>query len=130
MGAQYPGPSRTPNANWSVAPFTAGQTASPANPQPPTLSTLRTHWQFTKRAREVARSGDVFAWRNLFSTCRDQLGPKLSNWLTKYLNQMPTGEQLVPQSMEGIELYAPLIAIGLGGLASMTPQYKDQSAVF
>jgi len=42
---------------------------------------------------------------------------------------MPTGEQLVPQSMEGIELYAPLIAIGLGGLASMTPQYKDQSAV-
>jgi hypothetical protein len=43
---------------------------------------------------------------------------------------MPTGEQLVPQSMEGIELYAPLIAIGLGGLASMTPQYKDQSAVF
>ena len=107
------------------SPFISG----PLGPQTATTFDDSDPLAVYRHAIALARAGDMLAWRSILSLCRNRLGPELSKWQAKYLTQMPTLEQLVGQSMEGIEIYAPLMAVGLGGVASTAPRYKDQSSV-
>jgi TIR domain len=83
-----------------------------------------------QRALNAARAGDMLSWRRIVSEARNAMRPILSEWWSKYGNNIP-GEKdtLVEQSMEGVTAFAPLTAIALAGIASGAPKFQHQAGL-
>jgi hypothetical protein len=116
-----------------ASPFSSPAVASPAAPAAPAASatTVDTSDPLSvyQRALSLARTDDLFAWRELRNTCRDGALAELDIWWKKFQTVVPNRNDLVQESMEGIAGFAPLMAVALGGLASMSSRFKNQGGV-
>jgi hypothetical protein len=119
-----------------VSPFAAPAAASPPAAAPTSHAGATTTVVDTsdpmsvyQRSLSLARADDLFAWRKLQSNCRDGALAGLDTWWKKYQTVVPNANDLVQESMVGIATFAPLMALTLGGLASMSTRFKNQGGV-
>jgi TIR domain len=82
-----------------------------------------------ERALAIARTDDIMGWRRLVASARQGILPGLAAWWQKFGNLSPATEGLVEQTMEGVELFAPLIRVALAGVVSTRPRFKDQAGI-
>jgi TIR domain len=121
-------PERPPLGPSPFAAVTAGSNTA-ASSTAATSAPLSDPMALYQYATMIARNGDIFAWRNLVSMSRDQLPAGLAPWWKKHATALPSTGNLVQESMEGVAIFAPLIAVALAGIASTAPRFKDQAGV-
>lgn len=114
-----------------ASPFSSlpAATPAPAAASAPTVDTADPMSVY-QRALTLARADDLFAWRDLRNSCRDGALMGLDIWWKKFQTVIPNRNDLVQESMEGIASFVPLMAVALGGLASMSARFKNQGGVF
>lgn len=81
-------------------------------------------------ALEIARQGDLVAWRRIVKEVRSTLPNSLQNWRkTRKLDEIRDAKTLPAIMNEAIDLYASLFAIALAGIQSGREKFRDQRAV-
>lgn len=81
-------------------------------------------------ALEIARQGDLVAWRRIVKEVRSTLPNSLQDWRKRRkLDGIREKKDLPPMMDEAINLYAPLFAIALAGIQSGREKFRDQRAV-
>jgi hypothetical protein len=81
-------------------------------------------------AINIARTGDLVAWRNLVKDIRKSLSGSLQQWREmRNLNQIWDRKNPQPLLDEAVEIYAPLFVLALAGVQSGREKFRDQNAV-
>lgn len=95
-----------------------------------TISTGKSTTDIYIAALEIARQGDLVAWRRIVKEVRSTLLNALQDWRKRrQLDETIKKEDLVQVMDEAIDLYAPLFAIALAGIQSGREKFRDQRAV-
>ena len=81
-------------------------------------------------ALEIARQGDLIAWRKIIREAKQPILQKLQNWRATEDKAPPkTKEELLSASVAGISAYAPLFGIALAGVESGRAEFNSQTAI-
>jgi hypothetical protein len=82
-------------------------------------------------AVNLARSNDVYGWRQLVKRVRLPIQPSLSQWRKKYEQNPPqTVEDLHLAADEAVSIISPLLVIAMAGVESGRAEFTDQRALF
>lgn len=80
-----------------------------------------------QEAFDIARAGDLNKWRKLILNQRRFINEALIQWRDKYENEpISSLDAALPIAIEGIETYAPLIAVAIAGIESGRHEFKNQ----
>lgn len=86
--------------------------------------------QAYQTASEIARKGDLFAWRRLVRQVREFTPPRLADWRKEYERlQTMKPEELTPMVLKAASAYAPLMSVALAGVESGNPKFTNQAAI-
>ncbi|MCM2286414.1 MAG: toll/interleukin-1 receptor domain-containing protein [Desulfobacula sp.] len=78
-------------------------------------------------ALDVARKGDLVAWRRIVKQAILPISDKLTMWRSKYEKNVPNDlESLHRMALEGTNAYAPLFSIALAGIESGRDKFSNQ----
>jgi hypothetical protein len=81
-------------------------------------------------ALEIARRGDIIAWRFLVKDIRANLPNPLQKWREEEkLDQIRDVKRLPAIMDSAVSLYSPLFAVALAGVQSINEKFRDQRAV-
>lgn len=81
-------------------------------------------------ALDIARQGDIVAWRKLVKDIRSRLPGSLQKWRdNRGLNSARDKNRLPPIIDEAVALYAPLFVVALAGVQSGRDKFRDQRSV-
>ena len=82
-------------------------------------------------AVEIARSGDMFEWRQLLKRIRPSAFSSLIQWgQSEMANQQPESEERLFQVLDkAVAIISPLISVALAGVESGREQFRDQKSV-
>jgi len=81
-------------------------------------------------ALQIAQRGDLVQWRKLIQSTRPKVSEALVEWRSKVEPAFPgKWEEFLPMAKDGVQTYAPLIAIALAGIESGQPQFTNQRAI-
>jgi len=82
---------------------------------------------FYKEALEVARQGDLVAWRKLIQHARKPLRENILEWRKNAETfHDAEGDKYIEFVMDGISIYAPLFSIALAGIESGRDKFNNQ----
>jgi len=94
------------------------------------ISTGKSTTEVYSSALEIARQGDLVAWRRIVKEVRSTLPNALQDWRKRReLDGIRKKEDLPIVMDEAIDLYAPLFVIALAGIQSGREKFRDQRAV-
>ncbi len=83
-----------------------------------------------KIALDIARQGDLVAWRKIIRQVKQPIPKNLQNWRIIQNTKAPkTKEELSSAVLNGIFTYAPLFGIALAGVESGRDEFNNQMAV-
>jgi len=83
-----------------------------------------------KTAITVARSDDIMQWRELTRNARKSAHESLNTWRLANENyDSQSKEDIVKQTLVGVQSFSPLIAIALAGVASGRSKFATQLAL-
>ena len=82
-------------------------------------------------AVEVARSGDMFGWRQLLKRIRPSAFNSLVQWgQNEMASQQPESKEQLFQALDkAVAIISPLISVALAGVESGREQFRDQKSV-
>ncbi len=80
-----------------------------------------------ENALEIARAGDLVAWRRLVRETRLKAYRDLREWRAKTENQLPEDDkERIQQMLGGVSIYSPMISIAIAGVESGREGFKNQ----
>lgn len=87
-----------------------------------------------RTALEIARQGDLVAWRRIVKQTRVPISTKLAEWRKRWEAKRSTSEGLTnadlpPMCLDGLSAYAPLMCIALAGVESGREAFNNQIGV-
>jgi len=83
-----------------------------------------------KTALELARQGDIVAWRKIIRQAKQPIPDQLNGWRVKHEESPPVDKGELPQLVsEGTSIYAPLFSIALAGVESGRDKFNNQVSV-
>lgn len=78
-------------------------------------------------ALEVARRGDIVAWRRIVRVAISPISEQLGKWRKKYENNLPKDIKSSHEAaMEGANIYATIFSIALAGIESGRDKFTNQ----
>jgi len=81
-------------------------------------------------ALEVARQGDLVAWRRLIKLVRSKRAISLQSWREeRKLDEIRDPSAMPPIMDEAVSLYVPIFEVSLAGIQSGRDKFRDQRAV-
>lgn len=108
--------------------------ASTSNPLPKVESPLKDVSEVYRAAREIARQGDLVAWRQLAKQTKMPVSAQLGEWRQRWESKrMPNGgltvAELPAMCLDGLSAYAPLMCVALAGVESGREAFNNQVGV-
>lgn len=78
-------------------------------------------------ALDIARKGDLVAWRRMIKQARSPIPDKVIKWRNKYETNLPGDiESLHKIALEGANIYAMIFSIALAGIESGREMFANQ----
>jgi hypothetical protein len=78
-------------------------------------------------ALDVARRGDLVAWRRMVKQAISPISDALSRWRNKYNTNVPRDVKLLQQiALEGADIYSLIFSIALAGIESGRDKFSNQ----
>lgn len=83
-----------------------------------------------EKALQIAQKGDLVQWRRLIQSMRPKVSEALVEWRSNVEPAFPgKWDEFLPMAKDGVQTYAPLIAIALAGIESGQPKFTNQRAI-
>jgi hypothetical protein len=80
-----------------------------------------------KTALELARQGDIVAWRKIIRQAKSPIPPYLIAWRSKYDNKALHGQDKLYEAVDdGLTVYSNLFVIALAGIESGREKFNNQ----
>lgn len=83
-----------------------------------------------RKALEIARNGDLLSWKDIARKAKSLSVTRLVNWRASIEGQIPKKENLVNNTLAGVESFFPLITVALAGIASGRAKFANQLSLF
>ncbi len=84
---------------------------------------------FYQTAKEVVMADDILKWREIVRLARSPIPSKLSEWRRVNEAGPDTQDGLIATTLQGIDIFSPLICIAVAGVASGRKRYSNQGAL-
>jgi hypothetical protein len=81
-------------------------------------------------ALNIARQGDLVAWRRIVRRATSPISELLRNWRVNYERKMPSSiEGLHEMALDGADIYSNIFSIALAGVESGRDRFVNQTAL-
>lgn len=103
---------------------------SEINSNIPQIDNFQSIVEIYNTALDLARRGDIVAWRKIIRQAKKPIFEELKAWREKYETNSPENEgNLIEAVYEGISIYAPVFSIALAGIESGREQFNTQASL-
>lgn len=83
-----------------------------------------------KTALNVARQGDIVAWRKIVRQAKEPIQDGLNKWTNDYAEDPPKGTgEMYSAALQGLVAYEALISVALAGVESGREKFSNQIAL-